>query len=79
MPQKGSFVAPPSIGNVYVALRGLLKIQATKIDTTYSTNIGAANSIILGMSFVGDRTAAEIRITMIAGRHMRTRKPAVTS
>jgi hypothetical protein len=65
--------------NNHVAYRGRPEIHATKIDTAYSTNIGKANRSMLGMSLVGDRTAAAIRITITAGRQTRNIQPAVTT
>ena len=56
----------------------MLKSQATKIETRYKTNIGAANNNMLGISLVGDRTAALIMMTIKAVFQIRTMKPAVT-
>ena len=49
-----------------------------KIEMTYRTNIGAANRSMLGMSFVGDNTAAAIRMTTSAVFQILIMKPAVT-
>src|SRR5687767_4776922 len=63
----------------YVAVRGRLKIQATKMETIYSTNIGAANKSIFGMSLVGESIAAAMNMMIAAVFQERTRNPAVNS
>src|ERR1700682_2234791 len=49
--------------DVHSVRRSRPQIQATRIEIAYSANIGAANSNMLGTSFVGDKTAATIKIT----------------
>src|ERR1700682_3527356 len=63
---------------LYDALLGLPKIQATTIETTYRASMGAAKSIMFGISLVGEITAAIISITTTDIFQTRTRKPAVT-
>src|SRR6266516_2157827 len=68
----------PSDGDLHAARRCRPKIHATRIETAYKINIGAANNSMLGTSFVGDKTAAAIRITITAMRQTRNIQPAVT-
>jgi hypothetical protein len=56
--------------------RFLPKNHAIPIETTYRTIIGAAKSIMLGISPVGDTRAATIRIITIASFQLRKRNPA---
>ncbi len=52
------------------------KNHAMNTETRYKTIIGAAKSIMFGMSPVGDTTAATIKITTMAIFHERTSRPA---
>src|SRR5712664_3479953 len=63
----------------YDALLGLPKIQATRIEITYNPSMGAAKSIMFGISLVGETIAATIRITITEVFQTRTRKPADTN
>jgi hypothetical protein len=63
--------------DVHSVRRSRPQIQATRIEIAYSANIGAANSNMLGTSFVGDKTAATIKITITAVRQTRNIQPAV--
>ena len=48
------------------------------METMYRPIIGAAKSIIFGISLVGDTTAATINITINDTFQLRTKNPAVT-
>jgi hypothetical protein len=56
----------------------LPKNHATKIETRYKTIIGAAKSIMFGISPVGEITAATIKIMTSANFHELIKKPALT-